>query len=185
MSFQVGATYRAGRLFYSHSRITSTERSNRTHTGIMSTLSKAPATARPSGAVLTCSWRTSVTWTRPPPQIWVTPTYHLSVMPTTALRPGVLSPSRITSDVMNTKCSIRGGFRGEAKAPPPPPPFVWVWDFLGQCPRMVHEPLRNHGFQMTKRSQEHFICITSTCISRDLRDPDFNIFPGKHAPGPP
>ena len=37
--------------------------------------------------------------------------------------------------------SSRGGFRGEAEGAAAPP-FVWVWDFLGQCLRMVHEPLR-------------------------------------------
>ena len=75
-----------------------------------------------------------------------------------------------------------GGGDGEGAAAPP---FVWVWDFLGQCPRMVHDPLRTQGFQTTKRSQKLFICITSTCISRDLRDPDFKIFPREHAPGSP
>ena len=51
-------------------------------------------------------------------------------------------------------------------------------EFLGQCPRMVHEPLRTYEFQTTKRSEKHCICKTSTCISRDLRDPDFKLFPG-------
>ena len=41
-------------------------------------------------------------------------------------------------DIMEAPGADLGGGGG----PPPPPPFVWVWDFLGQCPRMVHEPLR-------------------------------------------
>ena len=76
------------------------------------------------------------------------------------------------------KC--RGVFREGGRGgglPPPPPPFIWVWDFLGQYLKMVHEPLQTYGFQTKKRLQKHCICKTSTCISRDLRDPDFKIFP--------
>ena len=50
-------------------------------------------------------------------------------------------------DLRHVKAAIRrwtgadlgggGGVEGAAA-----PPFVWVWDFLGQCPRMVHELLR-------------------------------------------
>ena len=57
----------------------------------------------------------------------------------------MLSPSRITSDVMNTKCSIRGGFRGEAKAPPPPPPTLSsgsgiFWDNVLEWYMNLYEP---------------------------------------------
>ena len=78
--------------------------------------------------------------------------------------------------MIRSGADLGGGGGGEGAAAPP---FVWVWDFLGRCPRMVHEPLRTYGFQTTKRSQKHFICITSTCISRDFRDPDFKISPGE------
>ena len=71
-----------------------------------------------------------------------------------------------------------GGGGGGARGPRPPLSS-------GSGPRMVHEPLRTYGFQTTRRSQKHSICETSTCISRDLRDPDFKISQGEHAPGPP
>ena len=94
----------------------------------------------------------------------------------------VLLQCVITLCTYNQQGRIYGGGGGEGAAAPP---FVWVWDILRQCPRMIHGPLRTYGFQTTKCSQKHCICKTSTCISRELRDPDFKIFPGEYAPGPP
>ena len=102
--FQVDTTFPARRPFCSHSKITSTKRLNQTHTVTMVTLSMAAsATARPLAAAMTCTWRTSVTWTRTPTQISVKPTNRHSGMPRVALRPRTFLQGRTASNAMSTK----------------------------------------------------------------------------------
>ena len=49
-----------------------------------------------------------------------------------------------------TASSMPGADLGEGPEEAAAPPFVGVWDFLGQCPRMVHDPTdsrRRNGHQ--------------------------------------
>ena len=77
----------------------------------------------------------------------------------------------------------RGGFRGGGGGQgAAAPPFVWVWDFLGQCPRMVHEPLRTFTIPDVETLTKTFHLHNFYLHFQRFEGPRFQNFPGGACP---
>ena len=62
------------------------------------------------------------------------------------------------------------------------PPFVWVWDFLGQCPRMVHELFTNLRIPDAETLTKTFHLHNFYLHFQRFEGPRFQNFPGGACP---